>query len=140
MEPTRDDEGVEGFTEGEAVELGRSFDEGGESEGVGPDAEGEHLEEESEGGVGLGFLDVAGDDGSPGDDVFNGKGIEEGAGLGEVRGEFEVEREEGVGDEAVREEGCFDEVGVEVGAQGEGVGFGAGVEEGGVEDGLQCGV
>lgn len=39
---------------------------------------------------GLGFSDVAGDDGGPGDDVFEGKPIEERAGLGEVGGEFEV--------------------------------------------------
>jgi len=50
----------------------------------------EHLEEETEGVGGLGFPDVAGDDGGPGDDVFEGKPIEESAGLGEVWGEFEV--------------------------------------------------
>lgn len=90
MEAASGDDAMEGLAKGEVRELGGGFEEGGEGEGVGMEAEAEHLEEEAEGLGGLGFPDVAGDNGGPGDDIFEGKPVEESAGLGEVWGEFEV--------------------------------------------------
>ena len=55
-------------------------------------------------------------------------------GLGHVGDELEVEREEAVADEAVGFEAGFDDVGVDLEAVGERDGFGACLEERGVEE------